>query len=156
MPKAKVEAHPARARINCFTGLAHGLRACMSISRDAKPSTRCVEECRSHDHAHGHCRSHDHTWALLETVVLCIISSPDPHVVGCVYYVQTCEACHMLDLIYSVLMRDIIVPHMQAAATQLLSAARDGDIATVRRLVTEGHVDVNVTNKVGVSSLSCC
>ena len=60
----------------------------------------------------------------------------------------------MLDLIYTVLMRDIIVPHMQA--TQLLSAVRHGDIATVRRLVTEGHVDVNVTNKVGVSSLSCC
>ena len=62
----------------------------------------------------------------------------------------------MLDLIYTVLMRDIIVPHMQAAATLLLRAARDGDIATVRRLVTEGHVDVNVTNKVGVSNLSCC
>ena len=62
----------------------------------------------------------------------------------------------MLDLIYTVLMRDIIVPHMQVAATQLLSAAYDGDIATVRRLVTEGHVDVNVTNEVGVSSLSCC
>ena len=63
----------------------------------------------------------------------------------------------MLDLIYTVLMRDIIVPHMQAAAaTQLLSAARHGDIATVRRLVTEGHVDVNVTDEVGVSSLSCC
>ena len=62
----------------------------------------------------------------------------------------------MLDLIYTVLMRDIIVPHMQAAATQLLLAARHGHIATVRRLVTEGHVDVNVTNKVGVSSLSCC
>ena len=68
----------------------------------------------------------------------------------------------MLDLIYTVLMRDIIVPHMQAAAaaaaaaTLLLSAARDGDIATVRRLVTEGHVDMNVTNEVGVCSLSCC
>ena len=62
----------------------------------------------------------------------------------------------MLDLIYTVLMRDIIVPHMQAAATQLLWAAYDGDIATVRRLVSEGHVDVNVTDKVGVSSLSCC
>ena len=62
----------------------------------------------------------------------------------------------MLDLIYTVLMRDIIVPHMQAAATQLLSAARDRDIATVRRLVTEGHVDVNITDKVSVSSLSCC
>ena len=60
----------------------------------------------------------------------------------------------MLDLIYTVLMRDIIVPHMQA--TQLFSAARDGDIATVRRLVTEGHVDVNVMDEVGVSSLSCC
>ena len=62
----------------------------------------------------------------------------------------------MLDLIYTVVMRDIIVPHMQVAATQLLSAAYDGDIATVRRLVTEGHVDVNVTDEVGVSSLSCC
>ena len=62
----------------------------------------------------------------------------------------------MLDLTYTVLMRDIIVPHMQAAATRLLSAARDGDIDTVRRLVTEGHVDVNVTDKVSVSSLSCC
>eukprot|EP00731_Ephydatia_muelleri_P035755 Em0156g2a len=30
----------------------------------------------------------------------------------------------------------------KAAATQLLSAVWDGDIATVRRLVTEGHVDV--------------
>ena len=63
----------------------------------------------------------------------------------------------MLDLIYTVLMRDIIFPHMQAAAaTLLLSAARDGDIATVRRLVTEGHVGMNVTNEVGVCSLSCC
>ena len=61
----------------------------------------------------------------------------------------------MLDLIYTVLMRDIILPHMQAAAaTLLLSAAHDGDIATVRRLVTEGHVDVNVTDQVSVSSLS--
>ena len=62
----------------------------------------------------------------------------------------------MLELIYTVLMRDIIVPHMQAATTLLLSAARDGDLATVRRLVTESHVDVNVTDEVGVSSLSCC
>ena len=54
----------------------------------------------------------------------------------------------MLDLIYTVLMRDINVPHMQAATTQLLSAARNGDIATVRRLVTEGHVDVNITDEV--------
>ena len=53
-------------------------------------------------------------------------------------------------------MKDIIVPHMQAAATQLLSAAHDGDIATVRRLLTEGHVDVNVTDEVGVFNLSCC
>ena len=53
-------------------------------------------------------------------------------------------------------MRDIIVPHMQATATQLLSAALDGDIATVRRLVTEGRVDVNVTDEVGVCSLFCC
>ena len=56
----------------------------------------------------------------------------------------------MLDLIYTVLTRDIIVPHMQAAATQLLLAAYDGDIATVRRLVTKGRVDVNVKDKVGV------
>ena len=62
----------------------------------------------------------------------------------------------MLDLIYTVLMRDIIIPHLQAAATQLLSAARDGDIATVRRLVTEGHVDMNITDQVGVSSSSSC
>ena len=63
----------------------------------------------------------------------------------------------MLDLIYTVLMRDIIVPHAQAAvATQLHWAARDGDIATVRRLVIEGHVDVNVTDEVGVSSPSSC
>ena len=59
----------------------------------------------------------------------------------------------MLDLIYTVLMRDIIVPHMQAAAT-LYSAAQDGDIATVRKLVTEGQVYVNLTDEVGVSSLS--
>ena len=60
----------------------------------------------------------------------------------------------MLDLIYTVLMRDIIVPHMQAAATILLSAARNGDIATVRRIVTKGNVDMNVTDQVNVSSLS--
>ena len=59
----------------------------------------------------------------------------------------------MLDLIYIVSMRDIIVPHMQAAATQLLSAARDGDIATVRRLLTEGRMDENVTDEVGVSKI---
>ncbi|KAL5510667.1 hypothetical protein EMCRGX_G006253, partial [Ephydatia muelleri] len=35
----------------------------------------------------------------------------------------------------------------QAAATQLLSAERDGDIATVRRLLTEGRMDVNVTDE---------
>ena len=50
-------------------------------------------------------------------------------------------------------MKDIFVPHMQAAATQLLSAARNGDIATVRRLLTKGNVDVNVTDQVSVSSL---
>ena len=60
----------------------------------------------------------------------------------------------MLDLIYTLLMRDIIVPHIQAAETQLLSAARNGDIATVRKLVSEGRMDVNVTDEVGVSSLS--
>ena len=63
----------------------------------------------------------------------------------------------MLDFIYTVLMMDTIVPHMQAAvATQLHSAARNGDIATVRRLVIEGHVDVNVSDEVGVSSPSSC
>ena len=62
----------------------------------------------------------------------------------------------MLDLIYTVLIRDIIVPHMQAAATQLLLAGRNGDIATVRRLVTKDHVDVNVTDEVGVSIPSSC
>ena len=36
------------------------------------------------------------------------------------------------------------------AATQLLSAAQNGDLANVRRLLTEGHVDVNVTDEVGV------
>ena len=36
------------------------------------------------------------------------------------------------------------------AATQLLSAAKNGDLANVRRLLTEGHVDINVTDKVGV------
>ncbi|KAL5510846.1 hypothetical protein EMCRGX_G006455 [Ephydatia muelleri] len=41
----------------------------------------------------------------------------------------------------------------KAAATQLLSAARDGHIATVRRLVTKGHVDVNVTDENGVTPL---
>ena len=47
--------------------------------------------------------------------------------------------------------------NMQAAvATLLLSAARDGDIATVSRLETEGDVDINVTDEVGVSSVSCC
>ena len=56
------------------------------------------------------------------------------------------------DLIYTVLMRDIIVPNMQL----MLSAAHDGDIATVRRLMAECHVDMNVTDEVGVSSLSCC
>ena len=60
----------------------------------------------------------------------------------------------MLDLIYTVLMRDIIVPHIQATETQLLSAARNGDIATVRRLVTKSNVDVNVTDQVSVSRLS--
>ncbi|KAL5491842.1 hypothetical protein EMCRGX_G017207 [Ephydatia muelleri] len=41
----------------------------------------------------------------------------------------------------------------KAATTQLLSAARNGDIATVRRLVTEGHVDVNITDEDGRSPL---
>ncbi|KAL5510795.1 hypothetical protein EMCRGX_G006397 [Ephydatia muelleri] len=41
----------------------------------------------------------------------------------------------------------------KVAATQLLSAAYDGDIATVRRLVTEGHVDVNVTDEDGATPL---
>ena len=59
----------------------------------------------------------------------------------------------MLDLIYTVLMMDIIVLHTQAAvAKQLHSAACDGDIATLRRILTKGHVDVNITDEVGVSS----
>ncbi|KAL5510838.1 hypothetical protein EMCRGX_G006445 [Ephydatia muelleri] len=41
-----------------------------------------------------------------------------------------------------------------AAATQLLLAVRNGDIATVRRLVTEGHVDVNVTDEAGAAALA--
>ena len=54
-------------------------------------------------------------------------------------------------------MRDIIVPHTQAAVAKVLHlAACYGDIATVRRLLTKGHVDVNVTNQVGVSSPSSC
>ena len=36
------------------------------------------------------------------------------------------------------------------AATQLLSAARDGDVATVRRVLNEGEVDVNVMDEVSV------
>ena len=44
-------------------------------------------------------------------------------------------------------LRDIIVPLMQAA-TRLHSAACNGDIATVRRLMTLGHVDVNATDEV--------
>ena len=62
----------------------------------------------------------------------------------------------MLELIYTVHMRDINVPHMQAAVAQLLSAARNGNIATVRRLLTKGNVDVNVMDQVSVSSLSSC
>ena len=53
-------------------------------------------------------------------------------------------------------MRDIFVPHIQAAETQLFSAARNGDIATVRRLVTKGNVDINVKDQVSVSSLPSC
>ena len=37
------------------------------------------------------------------------------------------------------------------AKMELITAARNGDIATVRRLLREGHVGVNVTDKVGVS-----
>ena len=37
------------------------------------------------------------------------------------------------------------------ATMELITAARNGDIAAVRRLLTEGHVGVNVTDKVGVS-----
>ena len=36
------------------------------------------------------------------------------------------------------------------AATQLLSAARDGDVATVRRVLYGGEVDVNVMDEVSV------
>ena len=42
-------------------------------------------------------------------------------------------------------MRDIIVPHTQAAP--------NGDIATMRRQVIKGHVDMNVTDEVGVSNV---
>ena len=43
-----------------------------------------------------------------------------------------------------------IYTHIQAA-TQLMPAARDGDIATVKRLLTEERVDVNVQD--GVSTI---
>ena len=44
---------------------------------------------------------------------------------------------------------NIMAPLMIAqAATQLFSAVRDGDIATVKKLLIEKHVDVNVTDKV--------
>ena len=93
--------------------------------------------------------------SIAQDFVLCIISSfPDRHMLKtvCIVYRHV-----MLDLIYNVNMRDIIVPHAQeAVVTRLLLAVRDGDIVTVRRLVTEGHVDVNVTDEVGVSSLSSC
>ncbi|KAL5457463.1 hypothetical protein EMCRGX_G034726 [Ephydatia muelleri] len=36
---------------------------------------------------------------------------------------------------------------------ELITAARNGDIAAVRRLLTEGHVGVNVTDKLGCSPL---
>ncbi|KAL5457482.1 hypothetical protein EMCRGX_G034748 [Ephydatia muelleri] len=36
---------------------------------------------------------------------------------------------------------------------ELITAARNGDIATVRRLLREGHVGVNVTDKYGSSPL---
>lgn len=36
------------------------------------------------------------------------------------------------------------------ADTQLILAARSGDIATLKRVLTEGHEDVNVMNAVGV------
>ena len=39
---------------------------------------------------------------------------------------------------------------LQVPSTQLWVAARDGDIATVRRLLAMGGVDVNMKNKVGV------
>ena len=39
---------------------------------------------------------------------------------------------------------------LQVPSTQLLVAAQDGDIATVRRLLAKGGVDVNVKNEVGV------
>ena len=40
---------------------------------------------------------------------------------------------------------------LQTASTKLFTAARDGDIATVRRLLAEGRVDVNMKDEVGVS-----
>lgn len=36
----------------------------------------------------------------------------------------------------------------------MISAARHGDIATVRKLLTENHVDVNITDEVKVCRLS--
>ena len=39
---------------------------------------------------------------------------------------------------------------LQGASTYLLAAAQGGDIATVRRLLTNGGVDVNMKNEVGV------
>lgn len=43
--------------------------------------------------------------------------------------------------------QEVLTQRLPVAATQLISAARDGDTATVRRLVNGGHVDVNVTDK---------
>ena len=42
----------------------------------------------------------------------------------------------------------IVLHHYAQAATQLISAARDGDIATLKRLL-------NVTDEVGVSFEQC-
>ena len=39
---------------------------------------------------------------------------------------------------------------LQVPSTQLYAAARDGDIATMRRLLAMGGVDVNMKNEVGV------
>ena len=82
-------------------------------------------------------------------VVLCIISSsPDPHMCT-----DMREMSHVgFDLHWTY--EGHYFPYIQAAVTQLLSAARNGDIVTVTRLVSEGHVDVNVMDEVGVSSLS--
>ena len=38
---------------------------------------------------------------------------------------------------------------LKSAAMQLMTAAKNRDITTVGKLLTEGHVDVNITDEVG-------